>query len=128
VAEFNMVAEQQYYFAGRDQKPEYVAHTAIIGDELADIFAQIIRVADYYKIDLVEAHMQARRAEDEDLSRRGVYDEECGSFLLTGEQRCSTCHSVASSGTLWSINTINCLCSNYVRNNFPLAMIAEVTL
>jgi NTP pyrophosphatase (non-canonical NTP hydrolase) len=44
----------------------------MIGDELADIFAQVIRVADYYNIDLTEAHIQARRAEDDDLSRRGA--------------------------------------------------------
>lgn len=46
LAKYVMVTEQ-YYFSGRKQNPEYTANTAMIGDELADILAQVIRVADY---------------------------------------------------------------------------------
>jgi NTP pyrophosphatase (non-canonical NTP hydrolase) len=71
LAKYVMVTEQ-YYFAGREQNPEYTANTAMISDELADILAQVIRVADYDKIDFVEAHQHARQAEDADLIQRGV--------------------------------------------------------
>ncbi len=71
LSKYVMVAEQ-YYFAGRDQNPEYATDTVCIGDELADIFAQVIRIADYYNIDLVEAHITARQHEDADLTQRGV--------------------------------------------------------
>lgn len=43
-----------------------------IGNELADIFGQLIRIADCYGIDLEEAHVQARAEEDRDLESRGV--------------------------------------------------------
>jgi NTP pyrophosphatase (non-canonical NTP hydrolase) len=71
LAKYVMVAEQ-YYFADRQQKPEYAVTTEKIGDELADILAQVIRVADYYQINLVEAHQKARQEEAECLTRRGA--------------------------------------------------------
>lgn len=43
-----------------------------IGNELADIFGQLIRIADCYGIDLEEAHAAAREEEDRDLKSRGV--------------------------------------------------------
>ena len=43
-----------------------------LGIELADIFGQLIRIADCYGIDLEEAHAAAREEEDRDLKSRGV--------------------------------------------------------
>jgi NTP pyrophosphatase (non-canonical NTP hydrolase) len=43
-----------------------------IGDELADVFGQLIRIADYYHIDLEEAHKKARTGEDESLKSMGA--------------------------------------------------------
>jgi NTP pyrophosphatase (non-canonical NTP hydrolase) len=71
LAKYVMMAER-YYHSGREQEPEYAVTKETIGDELADIFAQVIRVADYYEIDLVDAHTTARRNEDIDLTQRGV--------------------------------------------------------
>ncbi len=61
-----MVAEGYYY----KDRPGYAAGKEQIGDELADIFAQLIRLADHYEIDLVEAHIEARRDEDENLKKK----------------------------------------------------------
>jgi NTP pyrophosphatase (non-canonical NTP hydrolase) len=66
-----MVAER-YYFTGRENLPGYETSKALIGDELADILSMVIRIADYYDIDLVEAHVKARKAEAESLTRMGV--------------------------------------------------------
>ena len=71
LAKYVMVAER-YYYADRQQKPQYAVSKEKIGDELADILAQVIRVADYYQIDLVEAHLKARQEEAEMLDRRGA--------------------------------------------------------
>ncbi len=71
LAKYVMVAER-YYFVGREKLPGYAASKETIGDELADIFAMLIRIADHYDIDLVEAHAKARQAEDEWLMARGV--------------------------------------------------------
>jgi len=50
----------------------YKTTKEMIGDELADILAQLIRLSDYYDIDLVEAHVKARQEEGQSLSERGV--------------------------------------------------------
>ena len=71
LAKHVMVAEK-YYFTGRDQQERYKTNKEMIGDELADILAQLIRLADYYDIDLVEAHLKAHQEEDQSLSERGV--------------------------------------------------------
>lgn len=57
-----VMVEEGYYFPNR-----YESSTELVGDELADIFAAIIRIADYYQIDLVEAHIKAREAEEKSL-------------------------------------------------------------
>jgi len=67
-----IMVEENYYFSGRDKIPGYNANKELIGDELADVLSMIIRIADYYKIDLVEAHVKARQAEDESLKKMGV--------------------------------------------------------
>lgn len=43
-----------------------------LGNEMADVIAQIMRLADYYKIDLVKAFIEAREDEDRYLRSRGV--------------------------------------------------------
>lgn len=43
-----------------------------IGNELADIFGQIIRIADYYNINLLEAHKKAREDESDCLNKMNV--------------------------------------------------------
>ncbi|SDU64858.1 MazG-like family protein [Desulfobacula phenolica] len=67
-----VMVTEQYYFAERTDQQKYATTVKNIGDELADIFGQVIRIADYYKIDLVEAHIKARRDEDAYLTRRGI--------------------------------------------------------
>ncbi len=71
LAKHIMVAEN-YYYSGRETLPGYVTNREIIGDELADVFSMVIRLADYYKIDLAEAHVRARQLEDEHLKRLGL--------------------------------------------------------
>lgn len=67
LAKHVMVAEH-YYFEARGGMPDYATDKEKIGDELADIFATLIRIADYYQIDLVEAHIKARQAEADSLT------------------------------------------------------------
>lgn len=43
-----------------------------LGNEMADVIAQIMRLGDYYKIDLVKAFIEAREDEDRYLKSRGV--------------------------------------------------------
>jgi len=71
LAKHVMVAEK-YYFAGREEMLGYVTNKEIIGDEIADVFSMVIRLADHYGIDLVEAHIKARQMEDEFLKERGA--------------------------------------------------------
>ena len=57
-----MMAER-YYLPDRARLPEYATSPHDIGDELADIFYCVIRVAEHYHIDLEQAHLEARRSE-----------------------------------------------------------------
>ncbi len=61
-----VMVEEGYYFPGR-----YNSDVELIGDELADIFAAVIRIADHYEIDLAEAHVKAREAEEKSLPDLG---------------------------------------------------------
>lgn len=62
-----------YYFADRDKAdPKYVSTNDDIGDELADIMFAVVRIADYYKVDLVETNTKTRQEEDEFLKSKGV--------------------------------------------------------
>lgn len=62
-----MIQENYYYFfADPDENKIELA------DELADILGQVIRIADHYDIDLLRAHLRARKGEDETLRERGV--------------------------------------------------------
>jgi NTP pyrophosphatase (non-canonical NTP hydrolase) len=58
--------EERYYV------PNHVKSSReLIGDELADIVAQVFRIADYYEIDFVEAYLLARQAEEDSLPGMG---------------------------------------------------------
>ncbi|MDE7297978.1 MAG: MazG-like family protein [Lachnospiraceae bacterium] len=43
-----------------------------LGNEMADVIAQVIRLADFYKIDLEKAYIEARDDEDRYLKSRRV--------------------------------------------------------
>lgn len=43
-----------------------------LGDEMADVIAQVMRLADFYGIDLEKAFVKAREGEDRYLKSRGV--------------------------------------------------------
>ena len=62
-----MIKEKYYALQGED--PEVDKH---LGNEMADVIAQVMRLADYYKIDLEQAFIEAREDEDGYLKSRGV--------------------------------------------------------
>ena len=64
------IMQKEKYYANCVAVPEEI--TENIGNELADIFGQLIRIADYYQIDLQEAHILARKDEDDCLKGMGV--------------------------------------------------------
>ena len=59
---------EKYYLQDREHLPEYKTSKEDIADELADILYCVIRVAEYYQIDLEDAHLKARRAELKSLN------------------------------------------------------------
>ena len=54
---------EKYYLTDRATDPAYMTTTDDIGDELADVFYCLIRIAEHYHIDLEQAHLNARRKE-----------------------------------------------------------------
>ena len=54
-----VMAIEDYCFSQRQALPGYEASKDQLGDELADILAQLIRLADHYQIDLVETYLKA---------------------------------------------------------------------
>ena len=63
-----IMIQEKYYFYSADS--EEIKKQ--IGDELADILGQVIRIADHYKIDLLEAHVDARKGEASCLKENRV--------------------------------------------------------
>lgn len=61
--------KEGYYLDDRKERTEYLAVKEAIGNELADIFHQVIRIADYYNIDLLDAHIKAREGEQKYIDR-----------------------------------------------------------
>lgn len=59
---------QERYYALEDE----VDADERLGNEMADVIAQIIRLAAFYKIDLEKAFIEAREDEDRYLKSRGV--------------------------------------------------------
>jgi NTP pyrophosphatase (non-canonical NTP hydrolase) len=58
-----VLTTESYYLADRENDPKYGGDVGRIADELADILYCVIRIGDYYEIDLEEAHLSARRKE-----------------------------------------------------------------
>ena len=71
LAKYVMIKEG-YYFSGRENLPGYQVNREKLGDELADIMAQLIRIADYYEIDLQSAFLRAREEEIASLGKMGA--------------------------------------------------------
>ncbi len=65
-----LIMLKEDYYASCAKKPDNLEEK--IGDELADIFGQLIRIADFYNINLESAHVKARTGEDECLKSMGV--------------------------------------------------------
>lgn len=53
----NVMMIEGYYMAGRDSLPEYKTSKDKIADELSDVLFMVIRIADYYKIDIEKEHL-----------------------------------------------------------------------
>jgi len=66
LAKHVMQQENYYCYAGGEDNIKNIE------DELADIFGQIIRIASCYNIDILMAHINARKGEDNFLKSRGV--------------------------------------------------------
>lgn len=62
-----MIKEKYYALTG-----EVTDVDERLGNEMADVVAQVIRLADHYKIDLEKAFVEAREDEDRYLKTRGV--------------------------------------------------------
>ena len=62
-----MIKEKYYALEG-----EAVDVDARLGNEMADVIAQVMRLADYYNIDLEQAFVEAREDEDRYLKSRNV--------------------------------------------------------
>lgn len=54
---------ERYYLPDRAQRADYHTSKDDIGDELADILHCVMRIAEFYQIDLEAAHVRARRGE-----------------------------------------------------------------
>lgn len=68
-----VMSYEGYYPKNRGkQDKEYLATKDKIADELADLLFIIIRIANYYKIDLEKAHIKARKGEVKYLKSYGV--------------------------------------------------------
>ncbi len=63
-----MMIKEKYYALTEDDP----AVDERLGNEMADVIAQVMRLADYYGIDLEKAFIAAREDEDRYLKSRGV--------------------------------------------------------
>lgn len=62
-----------YYFADREKlDSKYLSSDDQIADELADIIFAVVRIAEYYNIDLVATNARTRKLEDKFLKEKGV--------------------------------------------------------
>lgn len=60
---------KEKYYALTEAVPDVDAR---LENEMADVIAQVMRLADYYNVDLVKAFVEARIDEDKYLQSRGV--------------------------------------------------------
>lgn len=63
-----VMIKEKYYALEEDVKDV----DARLGNEMADVIAQVMRLADFYKIDLEKAFVEAREDEDRYLKSRNV--------------------------------------------------------
>jgi NTP pyrophosphatase (non-canonical NTP hydrolase) len=61
---------QEDYYCFKAENPDENLNK--IGNELADVLGQVIRIADYYNINLLDAFLEAREDEDNYLRSKGV--------------------------------------------------------
>lgn len=61
---------EKYYLEKRNKEPNYKSTKEDVGDELADIIYSLVRIADYYGIDLEESCLEARRSELGSLGKK----------------------------------------------------------
>lgn len=62
-----------YYYAEREKlSDKYNATDDKIADELADIMFAVVRIAEYYNIDLVKTNEETRKDEDKFLKTKDV--------------------------------------------------------
>jgi len=62
-----MLKERYYAWTGDEAEVK-----ERLGNEMADVIAQVMRLADYYEIDLEKAFIEAREDEDHYLRSRNV--------------------------------------------------------
>ena len=62
-----MIKEKYYALTGEVEDVD-----ERLGNEMADVIAKVIRLADYYNIDLEKAFIDARKDEENYLTSRGV--------------------------------------------------------
>lgn len=62
-----MIKEKYYALVGEEPDVDMC-----LGNEMADVIAQVMRLADYYDIDLEKAFIEAREDENGYLKSRGV--------------------------------------------------------
>lgn len=62
-----MIKEKYYALTGEVEDVD-----ERMGNEMAGVIAQVIRLADYYNIDLEKAFIDARKDEENYLTSRGV--------------------------------------------------------
>ena len=68
-----VVNKEGYYYNGREKEnSKYNSTKENIADELADIMFAVVRIADYYAIDLVATNAATRLDEDKFLKKQGV--------------------------------------------------------
>jgi NTP pyrophosphatase (non-canonical NTP hydrolase) len=67
-----VMVRERYYVSDHVSDPQVTASAEKIADELADILYAVIRIARHYRIDLEQAHLDAREGEDRYLRSRGV--------------------------------------------------------
>lgn len=68
-----VMVSEKYYFPNRHEaNKQYESNNSKIADELSDILMAVTRIAEYYNIDLVEAHIEAINRADKFLESKGV--------------------------------------------------------
>lgn len=67
-----MVREKYYFRDKAKENSKYFSPKEKIADELSDLLFMVIRISEYYKIDLEEAHLEALDSAYRDLKSRGV--------------------------------------------------------